>query len=110
MYEVTKSQFTNPQLVLGGPVQTDIVTFASGAKFALGELVIMSTGKMAADAGLDPTKVYGIVASEVDASLADAEGIVYTSGVFNKDEIVFPEGKTYADYKEALRNKGIILK
>jgi len=52
-------------------------------------------------------KVYGVLAADVDATSADAEAVVYLTGQFNEDALVFGTGLTKTNTKVDARSKGI---
>lgn len=79
------------------------VTFTSGTKFKLGDIIALKTGKMVLANGTDP--VYGIVVSdEVDASSADAKGAVIARG----PAIVSDQFLNYNSQDKATINKSLL--
>lgn len=52
----------------------------------------------------------GVLAETVDASAADVEAIMYTTGMFNKDALVFGTGDVFADHEADLLKLGIQTK
>lgn len=109
-YAVGTSSFNLDNLVLQGPIPSDGVKLKVGNQVKRGQLVVMDVGLIIPDPGTDPTKVYGIASEDVDATAKEEMTVVYVGGVFALSEITFPAGKDYSHYKEALRNKGIILR
>lgn len=110
MYEVGRNYFKpNDSMVLSPTVQTQLITVKTGENLKKGQVIKMSTGKAVADDGLDISLFYGIITTDVDATTEDKEAYCYTFGTFREGSVIFPEGKSYVDYKEEMRNKGIIL-
>ena len=67
--------------------------------------------KAAASAAVDGSaEVWGIMAETVDASAADAEGMVYTSGDFDENSLTLGAGLTVESIRETLAARGIVLK
>lgn len=111
------SRFNHPiatcnadNLVLTGAIRTDACSLKADSTVRRGELVIMQSGKIIPDTGANPSSVYGIACESLEVSASDQKTEVYVSGEYSLSSVIFPAGKTYADYKEALRNKGIILR
>lgn len=90
--------FTPKKLIAGS--DPDIITIPgtllSGQNLAAGTLVESDTaGKWKVHSGIDANsaplkKVAGVLMNAVDASAADANAIVYISGNFFADQLVFP--------------------
>lgn len=79
------------------------VTFKSGTKFKLGDIVALSTDKMVLSDGSSPTA--GIVVSdEVDASSADAKGVIISRG----PAIVLKQILNYNSQNEETINKALL--
>ncbi len=95
-----------------GDMRTFPVTVKSGAALKRGALVTYADGKVSAVA-TKTDSVFGILCEDVDASKADAPGVVYTNGDFNKDAVIIgtltDEG-TIDDFILAARNVGIFLR
>jgi hypothetical protein len=114
--EETMETYT-PDTLIGGeyPVVTDVVTILSGQNLNRGALLgkITASGKYilcdsAAVDGSEAPKV--ILAEDCDASAADKQAIVYLSGAFNQDSVVFGGADTSDTHRAALRDLNIYLK
>ena len=97
------------------PVATQDITVISGQNLAIHTLVgrIAASGKITAwaPAANDGSEVIcGIMTVAVDATAADKAGVMYVSGCFNPDMLVFPAGKTVVDANADLAGKAIILR
>lgn len=96
------------------PIRTLDVTIASGQNLARGALLgrITASGKYvlslaaAADGSQNPV---AILAEDVDASAGDKKGIVYVSGDFNEDAIIYGTGHTADSVRAGLRDLNIYL-
>lgn len=53
---------------------------------------------------------YGILADSVDATSADATGVIFLTGEFNSDALVFGGTDTAADHEVAARKIGLFFK
>lgn len=94
------------------PRVTEKVTVLTGNNLVAGTVVgvVTASGKVVAvDDSLanGAQNPYAVLADDVDASAADAEGIVYLSGHFNENALVFGDDDTIADHRAALRGLGI---
>lgn len=107
--------FTPDNLLAGDfPIVTGTVTIASGQVLPRGAVLgtVTATGKhllcdtAAVDGSQDPTH---ILAEDVDASLADVEGISYLTGEFNEEQISLGGATVAADVRSALRALAIFL-
>lgn len=98
------------------------VTLLAGVSYTQGMLLVkQATGKwttadvvLSGAAGVSPQLGYdlqeiGVLAADVDATLADGAGVVYT-GEFNLNKITFNGAQTYAALAGILQAKGITLK
>ncbi len=57
-----------------------------------------------------PSDLFGIALEDVATGAGETAHIaVMVAGAFNKDKVIFPNGKTINDYYMPLRNKGIYL-
>jgi len=66
--------------------------------------------KLSAAAATDGSqRPLAILAEDADATAADVEALVYTTGDFNEDALVLGVGHTVASVREALRARGIFL-
>jgi hypothetical protein len=75
--------------------------------------VITASGKLKL---CDKTAVDGsqtavhVLAVDCDSSAADAPAIVYETGIFNQNALIFAAGTVLADVKAALRSRSIFLR
>ena len=90
-------------------LRTFPVTVKSGAKLERGALVTFADGKVSAVSAATDT-VFGIITETVDATDADALGVVYTNGDFNKSAVIVASGLDIDDFILAARNVGIFLR
>ncbi|MCR4436168.1 MAG: hypothetical protein QHH06_10345 [Clostridiales bacterium] len=68
-----------------------------------------AAGEIAKSSGV-VANAYGIALEAVATDASNTASIaVLVGGKFNKDKVVYPAGKTFADYDVALRNIGIFL-
>lgn len=100
---------------------TEGITLLTGTAYTQGMIVtLQNTGKYAHDIIINPEdtpagtqlpfseqKVY-ILAADVDATAADAEGVGYT-GEFNSNKVTFPGAQVIANVEGTLQAKNIIL-
>lgn len=96
-------------------IKTFPVIVASGQNLKRGALVTFANGKVsavsaAADGNTPASDVFGILTDDVNASDADAEGVVYVTGDFNKAAVIVPSGVDIEDFVKAARNVGIFLR
>lgn len=101
--------------------ETEGITLLAGTAYTAGMIVtLQNTGKYSQGIIINPEdtpagtelpfseqKVY-VLAADVDATAADAEGIGYT-GEFNLNEITFGGAQVLADVQGTLQAKNIIL-
>lgn len=111
----TSESYTPDRLHAGDfPIRTLDVTIASGQNLTRGALLgkITASGKYvlslagAADGSQTPV---AILAEDLDASAADAQGIVYVSGDFNENAITYGTGHTADSVRAGLRDLNIYL-
>lgn len=100
----------NGHLIIEGDPNKDTGLLKAGETVVKGQLVEFTGGKFVAALGTDVNAVYGIASESATATGSDLDFVVFTSGTFAQPLITFPAGKTYTDYKAALRNKGIVLR
>lgn len=55
-------------------------------------------------------KPYGILADSVDATSADATGVIFLTGEFNSDALIFGGTDTAADHEAEARKIGLFFK
>lgn len=94
---------------------TKKVTMKAGAAYQRGALIgrITATNKwvLSTAAAADGSEVpRAILADNVDATAADTEGMVYLSGSFNPDVMIFGAGHTAQSVEDGLRNLSIYLR
>ncbi len=105
------------QNILAGdfPRSTQPVTLAAGTKYPAGAVV----GKATADAKcalVDSSKddgtqtVYGVLLHEVDATDADAPGVISLTGEFNRNRVAFGGSDTWETHHDAARGLCIFFK
>ncbi|MDR1744486.1 MAG: head decoration protein [Planctomycetota bacterium] len=105
------------QNILAGdfPRSTMPVTLAAGVKYPAGAVV----GKATTDAKcalVDSSKsdgtqtVYGVLLQEVDATGADAPGVIGLTGEFNRDSVTFGGSDTWETHYETARGLCIFFK
>lgn len=111
----TEGTYTPDNLIAGDyPIRTKKVTLVSGQNVVRGTVlgVITASGKYttslaAAEDGSQ--NVFAVAAESVNATSGDQEIVVYLTGDFNQDQLVFGTGHTAATTEAALRDLGIIL-
>lgn len=113
----SEGTFAYPNLLAGDyPRITRLETIVSGAgDLAAGTVLgkITASGKLTPvdDAAGDGSQApHCVLAEDADASAADAEAVVYYSGEFNENALVFGGDDTIADHRDALRDLGIFAK
>jgi hypothetical protein len=89
-------------------IKTFPVTVASGQNLQRGALVTFANGKVSAVSAVTDD-VFGIMCDPVDATSADAPGVVYVNGDFNKAGVKVGALDVNAFIKAA-RNVGIFLR
>lgn len=101
--------------------ETEGITLLTGTAYTQGMVVtLQNTGKYSQGIIINPEdtpagtelpfseqKIY-ILAADVDATAADAEGVGYT-GTFNANKVTLPGAQTVADVAGTLQAKNIIL-
>lgn len=113
----TIGSFEYDNLFAGGVanVVTDTVTVKSGQSYVRGTVIALDSEKKAvivdsASADESAKVPYGILADDVDATTEDVPAVVYLTGEFNQNALIFGGQDTYETHKEALRKIGIFLK
>lgn len=95
------------------PINTESVTVASGNNVSQYQVLAkLASGKYAIyDSGTTGQDVADAIALEaVDASAADAIGIIVLTGAVNEDKLVLNSGDDADTVRDDLRQRGIILK
>ncbi|WP_458412770.1 hypothetical protein ACNQFZ_18465 [Schinkia sp. CFF1] len=109
-------QFLEHENLLAGyqsQVVTEEIIVALNQELSVGQVFKLDENKQAV-AFTDPitaSDVYGIMADAVatDASTTK-KAVCYVAGEFNTSKILLPDTANVADFKLALRNKGIYLR
>ncbi|KMT23001.1 head decoration protein [Clostridium cylindrosporum] len=93
-------------------VISDDVIVAANQTLKRGQVFELdASGNAIAPTGvIDPAKVYGIMAEDIVTGDTTAVGVAYMNGEFSSSKVIFPEGKSEADYKVPLRKLGIFLR
>lgn len=109
--------YTPDNLIAGHkmPIVTDSVTVISGQKLIRGTVVGLITAsgkakKLDSASSDGSEKFYGILAEDVDATLADSVGAVYLTGEFNQSALVLGGTTTAASVKAAARYAGVFFR
>lgn len=96
--------------LLGGPeipVLTANVTITGAKALKRGSLLKNTDGKFSLVAtGDDATAV---LKEDIDVTTADAVGVIYVTGRFNREALIVADGDTVAAHEEQLRRVGILL-
>ncbi|WP_028318368.1 head decoration protein [Desulfobulbus elongatus] len=110
-------EYTPDNLLAGNefPALVTAVTIKSGQNLQRGAVLgeITATGKYqlvdkTAEDGSQTAK--HILAADVDATAADAPGVVYDTGIFNPAALILAAGTVVADVSAALRSRSIFLR
>lgn len=106
-----------PDNLLAGeyPAVTDIVTILSGQNLARGTVLgkVTASGKhvIVNSANVDGSQApVAVLAEACDASGGDKQALVFLSGAFNEDALVFGGTDTVATHRAALRDLNIYAK
>jgi len=93
----------------------DKVVVKAGSAYRRGTVVgLLSTDEKAV--AIDSTKTdgserpYGILADDIDATDSDMEAVVYVTGEFNENRLIFGGTDKAETHKKALREMGIFLR
>ena len=113
MQKIGECGFDN---LLAGDFQrsTAAVSLVGGKVYALGSVLgRMADGRCdlvdkSQTNGLE--KVYGVLMAEVDATKADADGVVSLTGDFNRNVLTFGGTDGYADHIQSARENGLFFK
>lgn len=107
------------QLIAGGAViRTRNVTFASGSEYLRGTLVALASGGEEPDAetytawaggDIAEGSLLGIVLDDVDATEADAPGIIYIAADINANRVIVAEGGDLDAVRDRLHQQSIFL-
>ncbi len=98
------------------PAVTDVVTVLEGEVLARGTCLgkVTASGKhvIVDSAGTDDGRrtPVAILAEAADATDGDVQALVYLSGAFNEDQVVFGGTDVIATHRAALRDLNIYLK
>lgn len=101
-----------PDNLIAGPMyrSTAQVVLASGKIYPVGSVIALKadgTGTLVNSQGAEAKKPYGILAEEVDATDENTGGVVYLSGEFNQNVLVFDGTDTFETHKNVARELGI---
>ena len=114
---VTEQSFTPDNLIAGDfPIITESAILQQGQILSRGALLgkKSKTGNTLVLSDIDGRgryeELYGILAADCDASEKDMGCIVYLSGEFNQDAVIFGQGITPEKIKDELRKFGIYLR
>lgn len=113
---MTNQEFAPDKLIAGSfPVVTESVTLESGQNLLRGALLgkVTATGKYklsVASANDGSQNPVAILAKDTDATAGDTVTVVYLSGEFNEDAVIYGTGHTANSVRDALRNLNIYLK
>lgn len=112
----TEGIYTPDNLVVGGcPTFTQDETVELGQNLVRGAVVgkVDATGevKLSVAGAIDGSEVpYGIMAIDVDATIAATVAPVYISGAFNRRQLTIGAGHTWESIRDGLRDRGIFLR
>ncbi|HET7552192.1 MAG TPA: head decoration protein [Gemmatimonadaceae bacterium] len=113
--EFNTDTFTPDALIAGETIlHHEKVTLLSGENRTRGAVLgkITASGKyqLSASAAVDGSETpVVILAEDCDASAADADCLVYTTGDFDDSAITLGAGHTVASVKDGLADRGIFL-
>ena len=118
MAELTQFSTATQDSLFGGnfPVETLEATVLSGQNVTRGTVLgkITASGKLVIvnSAGTDDGRraPYAVLADDCDASGGDKTALVYLTGSFNEDKLVFGGTDTISTHRDALRNLGIFAR
>lgn len=111
----TEGTFNKDQLQAGDfPIRTSKLVLISGQNVARGAVLgkITASGKLnlSLSAAGDGSQVpHCIAAEDVDATSGDKDIVVYLSGDFNQNKLIFGTAHTIASTREGLRDLSIFL-
>ncbi|MFH5187118.1 head decoration protein [Paenibacillus sp. TAB 01] len=103
-------------LVVGSePVVTTAVTLKAGRAYVAGSVIGLATaddkGSLVDSTKTDGTEnVYGVLADNIDATAADAPGVVYLKAELNGAALVFGGTDTLDTHKQSMRNIGLYVR
>ncbi|MEC0269066.1 head decoration protein [Paenibacillus anseongense] len=113
---IQTNSVTFDNLIAGhSEIVTDSITLKAGQAYLKGSVIGLTTatpkGSLVDSTKSDGTQTpYGILTDDVDATTADAPGVVYVRGEFNESKLIFGGTDTIATHKKSLRNAGIITR
>lgn len=98
-----------PKMTLAGdfPVVTDSDTMKAGERAVEFEILCRTADGITKATKDTAADVYGIAAADSDE---DGNVVVYLTGEFFADSLVYPTGTTAADFKAAFRKLNIFIK
>lgn len=114
---ITSDTVEQDNLFVAGvmPVVTDTVTLKAGAAYLRGTVLgIITAGGLAVDvdsSASDGSEApYAVLADDTDATTDDTKAVVYMTGEFNQNALIFGGTDTMTTHKKALRSLGIYTK
>lgn len=108
--------FSPDNLIAGDyPLKAIEITLITGQNLTRGALLgkITASGKYTlslSEASDGSQKPVAVLCDDIDASTSDWKGTAYIKGEFNKNAMTIGTGHTYDSVKDALYQKGIILR
>lgn len=107
--DLSKQTFsTTPNYLIAGNAEINTATKVAASALATGAPVKLDSNGKAAKITSTSDTPYGIVADSVGE--ANSEVVIYLTGEFFADALVFETGVTAADLEVGFRNIGIFLK
>lgn len=110
---IQTNSVTFDNLIAGhSEIVTEGITLKSGFLYLKGSVIGLTTvtpkGSLVDSTKADGTQLpYGILTDDVDATSADAPGVLYVRGEFNESKLIFGGTDTITTHKKSLRNIGI---
>lgn len=111
-----QSPVDNLFVVSNVAVEADTMTILTGQGelkrgSVLGKVTASGKGKLVDNAQTDGSeKVYAILAEDVDTTDGDVKAVIYLSGAYNINSLVFGGDDTAADHKDFARTLSIYFK
>lgn len=113
---LSQTKFDHDNLIAGDfHAVTDKVIVKAGSAYRRGTVVGLLTADAKAVA-VDSTKTdgsekpYGILTDDIDATESDMETVVYLTGEFNENRLIFGGTDKAETHKKVLREMGIFLR